>query len=384
MNITIVVPYVGNFGQKGFYNSQEIGLSKVLANHGNTVTVVRLHNKKVSSEINITEISNKINLMSIPSNKFGTHGLFNMDYLDHLNSDIMIIFSDIQMIVPKIHRWAKKRNIRVIDYTGVVHSNSHKKYIRLLSNIITARNIICYRKSIVFAKTPEVFNELKQRGVNDINLLHVGLDLDLMKIDFNTTDKKSLRNEFELDENDIVIAFIGRLENDKKPLELIALFKYLLSRDNRFRLLIVGSGKLKTEMLDLIKAFNLTNYIKHIEKLPNDEIWKIYHCSNLFLNLCQNEIFGMCILESMYYECPVLAVSAPGPNFIIENYKDGLILDSSLNEEQCFISINRILDDSSRIITNAKQKVMNEFVWENSALSLLSKIKYLKEKGIKS
>jgi glycosyltransferase involved in cell wall biosynthesis len=368
MNIAIIVPYVGNFGQNGFYNSQEIGLGKSLANLGNIVTIIKLHDKKLNSSIIKHEINNRLTTISLPSRKIGTHGLIKVKYLNALNINIMIVFSDIQLSVPRIHKWAIKNNIKIIDYVGVIKSNNNNICFSFISDILAKRNLKYFKKSIVYAKTPMVVDELMARGVKDINLMQVGLDLDLVKV-IDNLDKENIRKEFDFGKDDIVIAFIGRLDYEKKPLELISLFNHLFNENHKFKLLIVGSGKLKDQMLNLIENFDIEKHIKYIEKIPNNEIWKIYCCSDIFINLCANEIFGMCILESMYYQCPVLALSAPGPNFIITDKEDGTIL-TELNKELFLNKIFETLEFSNVIALRAKQKVLNTFVWDKSVLKL--------------
>lgn len=78
------------------------------------------------------------------------------------------------------------------------------------------------------------------------------------------------------------------------------------------------------------------------------------------INLNQQEIFGMAILEAMYYGCKVVAWNAPGPNLIIENRKSGWLTES--NDEV----IERILD-ATDVGKEAHRRILREFTWESSA-----------------
>jgi 1,2-diacylglycerol 3-alpha-glucosyltransferase len=74
----------------------------------------------------------------------------------------------------------------------------------------------------------------------------------------------------------------------------------------------------------------------------------------------------MAILEAMYYENEVIALKAPGPEYIIENGKSGYICE---NEEEL---IGRILHaDKEKIGIQAKQRVLDKFVWEKSVDEIL-------------
>lgn len=54
--------------------------------------------------------------------------------------------------------------------------------------------------------------------------------------------------------------------------------------------------------------------VKIIDRVPYEEMWKIYVMSDYFVNLNRGEIFGMAIMEAVYYETSVAAIAAPGPS----------------------------------------------------------------------
>lgn len=58
-----------------------------------------------------------------------------------------------------------------------------------------------------------------------------------------------------------------------------------------------------------------------IHQLPNESVHVYYHACDAFVNLNDQEIFGMSLLEAMFAGCPPVARHAPGPDLIIE---DGL------------------------------------------------------------
>ena len=87
-----------------------------------------------------------------------------------------------------------------------------------------------------------------------------------------------------------------------------------------------------------------------------------------FVNLNRPEIFGMAILEAMYYSCKVVALKAPGPDLIIENGKSGWLV--RYDEEV----IEKIMDNSD-ISKEAHMRVIDEFTWESSAKKILKAVK---------
>ncbi len=107
-----------------------------------------------------------------------------------------------------------------------------------------------------------------------------------------------------------------------------------------------------------------------IPQLPNAQVHIYYHACDAFVNLNENEIFGMSLLEAMYAGCPPVARHAPGPDLIIENGISGLLCGT-------VPELAAALGKTTAAMGHAAQTRVNEhFLWQNSAelaLTLLPK-----------
>jgi 1,2-diacylglycerol 3-alpha-glucosyltransferase len=222
------------------------------------------------------------------------------------------------------------------------------------------RNLAVYRKNHCFVKTPTLEKKLRKLGVNDITVAPVGLDITLLKADFEAYASTELKKKYGYQSTDKVLLFIGRLINEKQPLRMVEIFADLADKDDSYKLLMVGMGELKTAVELKIDELRLADRVQMIERIPNRDIWELYRIAEVFVNLNQQEIFGMAILEAMFYGCKVVAWHAPGPDFIIENGTSGWLVNS--NES----TLEKILDnkDFSR---DAHERIMNCFTWRNTA-----------------
>jgi 1,2-diacylglycerol 3-alpha-glucosyltransferase len=136
---------------------------------------------------------------------------------------------------------------------------------------------------------------------------------------------------------------------------------------------MVGKGELENNIKKEIADRNLQDKITIYDKVSNDKMWELYRLSDCYVNLNTHEIFGMAILEAMYYENEVIALKAPGPEYIIENGKSGYICE---NEDEL---TNKILKaDKEKIGFQAKQRVLDKFVWEKSADEIMEVIEKYK------
>ncbi len=74
----------------------------------------------------------------------------------------------------------------------------------------------------------------------------------------------------------------------------------------------------------------------------------------------QQEIFGMAILEAMYYGCKVVVWKAPGPELIIEDGVSGYLVDSNTSV------VNKMME-TNYTLEKGKQRVLENFTWDNMA-----------------
>ena len=131
------------------------------------------------------------------------------------------------------------------------------------------------------------------------------------------------------------------------------------------KLLMVGTGELKTTVDAKIHELGLNDAVQKIERIPNSDIWELYRMADAFVNLNQQEIFGMAILEAMYYGCKVVAWEAPGPSYIIENGVSGWLVRSNAEAAE------KILD-AADLSEASERRILTSFTWQSSAEKILS------------
>ncbi len=363
MKVGILITNIGNFGEKGLYNSQEIGMAKAFNKKGINVSIYKFVHNKGDKNIRSEVINERTIIYYIPAKSIGTHGISNLNILDK-SLDKLIYFSDIQIMLRGIIKWCKNNNTQFIAYVGVVNSNSDNNLLKFITNIIAKRNINLYRNCFVLAKTPYVISKLKKLKIDNVKLLPVGLDEELLNKNYLLMDKNMLRKKYNLSSKDKIILFIGRLDEEKNPLEAINIIKSL---NRNFKLILVGKGKLKEKLISNINNLKLQDRVIYIESIPNKDIWELYHLSDYFINLNRNEIFGMAILEAMYYRCCPIAIEAPGPNSIIKNGITGFIVNNE-NDIKELLENNDV--DLKKMGINSNEVIRENFMWGNIEKSI--------------
>ncbi len=364
MRVGLLITSIGNFGKNGYYNAQEIGLAKELDKLVDEVIIYKLVTKTQKDSVKQIQKCRHVVVKTISAKNYGVNGILDVKILDKtLNA--LVYFSDTQMCVPKVYRWAMKNNIKLFPYIGVIKSHSRNFLKRLMIDGLATRNLAVYKLCYCFAKTPAVEQELINKGIKNTSLTPVGLDSDLLKVNFKNTDKITLKHKYGFQANDKIILFVGRMTEEKEPLKMLDLISKLNYRDNRYKLLMVGTGPLKKIVADKIKDMGLSGVVSTIESIPNKDMWELYRFADCFVNLNKQEIFGMSILESMYYGCKVVAWHAPGPDFIIEDGVSGYLVN---NDDEIITVIQNGKLESKNII----KRIKDNFLWGTTANKMYS------------
>lgn len=372
MRVGLLITSIGNFGQKGFYNAQEIGLAKELDKLFDEVIVYKaVPLTQPESKILIEGCNNSI-LYQVPVKSNGINGIWDCNVMD-ASLDALVYFSDTQLAVPNVYKWCCKNNIKMYPYIGVIESHSTNKFKKLIINLLFKRNITVYKKCTCFVKNPTVGERLNKLGIKNTTLTPVGLDLSLLRSDYESVSINGLKSKYGYSESDKVILFIGRLIEEKQPIRMIEIFSSVRKKDSNYKLLMVGTGELKSGVDNKIKELKLEEYAQMIDRIPNSDIWELYRFADCFVNLNKQEIFGMAILEAMYYGCKVVAWKAPGPNLIIEDGVSGFLVEE--NNSIVKNIIEKVL--SSNLI---HERIERNFSWAKSA-NKIHEIVYLNAKG---
>lgn len=353
MNFGILRLYCGESGKTGFYNLQELGLAKSMAKLGYNVYIFLLSKRNKNIEENL--ISDNIKIINVPCKHIGNHGFFRKNMLKKYNIELLQIAVDNQLYAPSVMNYCKKHKIKYYAYIGTVDTDSKNRINILISKLSTKRISKKIKNNISFAKTEIVKNKLSEKGVKNVKLMPVGLDID--NIPILQLSKKDILKKYNLPCNKKIIIFVGRLEEYKNPLDCIELIKKI---DQLYHLVIIGNGSLQQQLLDLIKNNNLESKVTYINQIKNSDIHELYSVSEYFINFNRVEIFGMSILEALYNGVTVIAYHAPGPDFILKDDIGFLVdtIDEMANIINSEIIINR---------DTLKKWVINNYNWDNNA-----------------
>lgn len=361
MNIVFLKLYITGEVNNKFYNSQEIGLAKAVTDIHleHRVDIIMLSKNCTKEEV--YSISDRIAVHVLPAKGFGHHGILDLSVLLKLKADLVHLLADNMLYAPNVIRYCRRNNIKCHLYIGTLYTDSSMWLKKAVNRILIGRNTMEYKTVPVYAKTPAVQSQCIGFGIS-AKLAPVGIGMEDTVLSVRSVQE--VREEYGLPIDKKVLLFVGRLECYKHPVDAI---KVLMDLDDDHHLLIVGKGALQSDIEQLIQRKDISNKVTLLPSVPNAKMKDLFKACDYYVNFNPDEIYGMAILEAMCHKCPVIAVKAPGPDFLIINGKSGYICGSLA--DMC--GIITMLDNDKglavAISDSARDRILSDFVWDKVA-----------------
>lgn len=349
------------------YNCQELGLAKALTRKGLKVSIILAGKEEKTINLEIEGRTISIYYVKFISFNQSLAWFYNTNnLLQELQPTCLQIHEFGMFMSYRILRWAKKNGVRIVLIQGSYQTTQKPifKQLELLFNYTFGKYILKNVNSIG-CKSIKASNYVQQYINSPTQLTYVGLDIDKFKIynSINWKEKLSL-------ENKKVLLYVGNFEPRRNPLFLANIAKKL---PEDFILIMTGKGYLEKELNIFITENKLEHKIKLTGQLKQEDLPSLYQSADLFLLASDYEIYGMVILESMYFNLPVISTQTAGSEILIQNNIDGVILNNK-QEEIWLKTIQDLFNTPNKIKImgkNASNKIKNKFVWDKSCEQFL-------------
>lgn len=187
---------------------------------------------------------------------------------------------------------------------------------------------------------------------NKLELQEIGfkckIDVQPLIIDFEEYEKKPSEDIIKRYSGEGTnILFTGRIAPNKKQEDIIKVFYYYKNYiDKNAKLFLVGSYNGTEKYYAKLKGFVKQLKLKDVYftgHISFDEILAYYKIADVFLCMSEHEGFCVPLLESMYFDVPIVAFNSSAIPYTLGD--SGILLDSNNYIEYSEI-IRRIMEDS--------------------------------------
>lgn len=211
----------------------------------------------------------------------------------------------------------------VVTLHGEMDVNLLDKYLRIKIGIL---NTLASKTIFVSNYLRNCYADLNL--TDNVDVIYNGID----QPDCRTNSLSIIRDEIGLNKDDIVIGSVGDIRPPKGYEYLIRAAKILSVKNKNIKFIIAGA---ETPLLE-----NLRNLCKELELADKvhflgyrSDISNIYNIMDIFLLPSISEGFSLSTIEAMSHGLPVIATRCGGPEEIIENNIDGLLIQKESSEE---------------------------------------------------
>ena len=217
------------------------------------------------------------------------------------------------------------------------HQNSTNRYL-----LMTRLEHYIYRYfKYVIAVSHEIIEKLKISNIpiKRIKLIHNGIEVMHRS---ESIDVEKTRKEFGINNAYPIVGNVGRLVAQKGQINIIHAAKILIAKGCLVNFVIAGEGELREAIQKEINRSGISNYVKLVGF--QDDIFKLYNVSDIFLLTSVNEGMPLSLLEAVYAKVPIVSTAVGEIQEIVENGKDGILIPKN--------NVNSIVDSIEWCIRN--------------------------------
>lgn len=227
------------------------------------------------------------------------------------------------------------------------------------------------RAVTAFAKSRMAAEFLRKKGFERVIPVGVGLDKDTLKAAYDPSARPAAaaREDFEL-------LYIGVLEERRNIRFLFEVLAEAAKTVPGLRLTLVGKGEAayRDECFAYAKELGVWDRIDYTERVPQSQVHELYDRANLFVLPTRYEIFGMVLLEAMYFGLPVLTSLNGGSDLLVQDGVNGFV-QRGFDAKAYARVIAELAADPQRQETVGKaahETVERDFLWDRIAARMLA------------
>ncbi|MFC5684434.1 glycosyltransferase family 4 protein [Flavobacterium sp. MAHUQ-51] len=262
--------------------------------------------------------------------------------------------------------------VRIHTFTGLIFPSKTGFLQRLL---ITMDRVLCYCATHVYPEGKGVRNDLIHYKITSKPLKVIasgnvnGIDTAYFsKEQVSCQEQQKLKKELDINENDFVFIFVGRLVGDKGINELVSAFSQLPTSNSR--LLLVGPFESDLDPLQ-------SNTLNEIQSNPNiitvgfqTDVRLYYSIADCLVFPSYREGFPNVVLQAGAMGLPSIVTDINGSNEIIMDGENGIIVPPK-NVAALYQAMLKMVEDEElylQLQSNLRNKIVSRYeqqlVWE--------------------
>lgn len=331
-------------------------LQKALEKKGHDVYIVTVNDKKIGYDIQ----DKIIRIPGIPTGIYdyrltGIYPIRVINKIKRWNLDVIHSHTEFgvgtfariiskQLDIPLVHTYHTMYEDYIHYITKGFFSGTSKKVVQYLTNFYcdkTATELIVPTK-----KTYDLFKE-KYKYERSVHIVPTGIPLDkYYQENHAKQDVENLRNKYELQSDDFVILFVGRIGKEKNIDFLVDNHISLVKKNKQAKLLIIGDGPLIESIKKKITKLKLEKNIILTGKVPYENIGLYYQLATVFSTASNSETQGLTVIEALAASLPIVVLDDDAFKAAVEEDLNGYIFK---NKKEYIKIMSNLMTDEKKL-----------------------------------
>lgn len=265
-----------------------------------------------------------------------------------------------------------------------IHGKELIKYEKL-KNIRNLQKFVFEYADIIISNSNYTKEKAVMLGAKSAKIKVVNLGADIDKF-YPKNTKKKIYKKFDIPENHKLLYTISHLIPRKGNDMVIKSLPKVLQKYSNVTYLIGGRGKYKKELKRLVNENNLTNHVKFLDYIEEDDLNEIMNACDIFIMPNRQEGYdvegyGIVFMEANACKKPVIGGNSGGVTDAIINGQTGLIVNpySKENISKKILFLLRNDNLCSKMGKNGYELVLKKRNWETVSSIIHSAIINKKE-----
>ena len=365
-----IIRSIGHVLQEKIYNSQESGLAAALCNtHGVDVDIYTAGNRyekriiAANGEHRVRQF--RLPFIALPKYQAIMPQLWSL--LAQNRYDLIQVQDYNFLVSLQTIRHCRRAGIKSLVYHG-----PNRGYSKPMSRLIQKVFDLLFLKFIdrtadgILVKTTAAKAYLEHRGFKtNISVCPIGLDVAKFdhRIDIDWAEVAGLPAD------SVKFLYVGNIQPGKNIHFIIDVFsRVTVSKDNAYFIFVGGEKdpRYTAKVMNLIRDKNLQDRIRILGTFPQANLPSLYEYCDLTLMCSDTAIYGMALMEAMYFGLPAVANNNGGFKDILTGSDSGVLIDGR-SANAWARSIDQLLSDQERLQRmgiKASEHIRGNLVWD--------------------
>ncbi|WP_303010559.1 TIGR04157 family glycosyltransferase [uncultured Bacteroides sp.] len=200
-----------------------------------------------------------------------------------------------------------------MERTDVTEKSVYDDYYRTKAMCQSVDNIVC-----LSFYTFDILQTEYEIHQEQLTFISNGLKDEAVIVD--ERQKRAIKKELSFNENEKIVLFVGRLDEEKGLLLLLKAFERIVVHSSDVHLIIAGSGNYDRFLKECISFYGRVTFTGRVDK---GFLYKLYQIADVGVHPSLNEQCSYVAIEMMMHGIPLVGIDSAGIGEMIESGYNG-------------------------------------------------------------